>query len=85
MQICSKSKIQYLYLLVILLLKGGHIRRRGKVHTGFWWGNLSERDHLYNLCKVRVIISSSCGVGAQDGKCGYEPSVAQNVRKVLAT
>jgi hypothetical protein len=19
---------------------------RGKVHTGFWWGNLGERDHL---------------------------------------
>jgi len=19
---------------------------RGEVHTGFWWGNLSERDHL---------------------------------------
>ena len=19
---------------------------RGKVHTEFWWGNLSERDHL---------------------------------------
>jgi len=18
---------------------------RGEVHTGFWWGNLSERDH----------------------------------------
>jgi hypothetical protein len=20
--------------------------RRGTVHTGFWWGNLKERDHL---------------------------------------
>jgi hypothetical protein len=19
---------------------------RGEVHTGFWWGNLRERDHL---------------------------------------
>ena len=19
---------------------------RGEVHTGFWWGNLMERDHL---------------------------------------
>jgi hypothetical protein len=19
---------------------------RGQVHTGFWWGNLRERDHL---------------------------------------
>jgi hypothetical protein len=22
---------------------------RGKVHTGFWWGNLSERDNLEDL------------------------------------
>jgi len=22
------------------------IWRRGEVHTGFWWGNLRERDHL---------------------------------------
>jgi hypothetical protein len=20
--------------------------RRGEVYTGFWWGNLRERDHL---------------------------------------
>ena len=23
-----------------------HVCRRGKVHTGFWWGNLKEKDHL---------------------------------------
>ena len=22
---------------------------RGDVHTGFWWGNLRERDHLKDL------------------------------------
>jgi len=22
---------------------------RGEVHTGFWWGNLTERDHLEGL------------------------------------
>jgi len=26
-----------------------HIRERGKVHTGLWWGNLRERDHLEHL------------------------------------
>jgi len=24
----------------------GGEERRGEVHTGFWWGNLRERDHL---------------------------------------
>jgi hypothetical protein len=26
----------------------GNVMRmgRGEVHTGFWWGNLRERDHL---------------------------------------
>jgi hypothetical protein len=23
-----------------------HVWRSGEVYTGFWWGNLSERDHL---------------------------------------
>jgi len=23
-----------------------HIRGRGEVYTGFWWGNLREKDHL---------------------------------------
>ena len=23
-----------------------HLWRRGEVYTGFWWGNLRERDHL---------------------------------------
>jgi len=22
------------------------VRGRGEVYTGFWWGNLRERDHL---------------------------------------
>jgi hypothetical protein len=23
--------------------------RKGEVHTGFWWGDLRERDHLEDL------------------------------------
>jgi len=26
-----------------------HIGETGKVHTGLWWGNLRERDHLEHL------------------------------------
>jgi len=40
--------------MIIWLIKSGrmrwvgmeHVWGRGEVHTGFWWGNLSERDHL---------------------------------------
>ena len=26
-----------------------HVRGRGEAHTGFWLGNLRERDHLNDL------------------------------------
>ena len=26
-----------------------HVWGRGGVHTGFWWGDLKERDHLEDL------------------------------------
>jgi hypothetical protein len=29
---------------------------RGEVYTGFWWGNLRERDHLGDLDIVGRII-----------------------------
>jgi len=34
-----------------------HIWERGKVHTGFWWGDLREKDHLEDLGRGgRVIL-----------------------------
>jgi len=29
---------------------------RGDVYTGFWWGNLGEREHLEDPCENRRII-----------------------------
>jgi len=26
-----------------------HVRGKGKMRTGLWWGNLKERGHLENL------------------------------------
>jgi hypothetical protein len=26
-----------------------HVWGRREVHTGFWWGDLREKDHLENL------------------------------------
>jgi len=35
----------------------GHVARmgRGEVYTGFWWGNLGEREHLEDPCEDRRI------------------------------
>ena len=32
------------------MISAGHVARRGRVevYTGFWWGNLRERDHVGN-------------------------------------
>jgi len=41
-----------------------HIARveRGEVHTGFWWDNLKERDHLEDPGIVgRIILNGSLG------------------------
>jgi hypothetical protein len=26
-----------------------HVKGKGEVHAGFWWGDLRERDHLEDL------------------------------------
>jgi hypothetical protein len=33
-----------------------HVWGTGEVHTGFWWGDLTERDHLESLgVDVRIL------------------------------
>ena len=32
-----------------------HVWERGEVRTGFWWGNLKERDNLIDQDVDRVI------------------------------
>jgi len=35
-----------------------HIRKIGEAHTGFWWGDLMQRDHLEDLdLDVRIILN----------------------------
>jgi hypothetical protein len=38
--------------------RAGHVALvgRGELHTGFWWGDLKEEDHLEDLCVDGSII-----------------------------
>ena len=40
-----------------------HVRRRGEVYTGFWWGYVRERDHLKDR---DVDGSSGSGMGGME-------------------
>jgi hypothetical protein len=33
-----------------------HLRRKGELHTGFWWGDLRKRDHFEDLGVDWIII-----------------------------
>ena len=38
-----------------------HVWETGKVHAGFWWGNLRERHHLEDLgVDGRIILTLIC-------------------------
>ena len=50
----------------------GHVARmgRGEVHTGFWWGDLREEDHLDDPgVDGRIILKlySRSGMGERNG------------------
>ena len=33
-----------------------HVRQKGEVHSGLWWGDLRKRDHLEDLGVDLIII-----------------------------
>jgi hypothetical protein len=33
-----------------------HVWGSGEVHTGLWWGNMRERDHLEDGVDGRIIL-----------------------------
>ena len=51
-----------------------HILETGEVHTGLWWGNLRERDHLEHLDRWEDYIKMDphevgCGMGRHGLDC----------------
>ena len=59
---------------IVLVIKtrrmrwAGHVENigRGEVHRGFWWGNLSERDHLQDPGIERRLILLISKMALQD-------------------
>jgi hypothetical protein len=39
------------------------------MHTGFWWGNMNERDHMKDLCIEGKTVLKFI-LKKQDGKTG---------------
>jgi hypothetical protein len=35
-----------------------HVWETRDVHTGFWWGDLSERDYLFHICALVEFVYS---------------------------
>jgi len=42
----DNDKFQWSTFVTTVMSHATHVRGRGEVYTGFWWGNLRERDHL---------------------------------------
>jgi hypothetical protein len=43
-----------------------HVWEKGEAYTGFWWGNLRERDHLEDPGTDGRYIDGSLGSGGMD-------------------
>jgi hypothetical protein len=58
-----------------------HERGGKEVHTGLWWGNLRERDHLENLVIVGMVILK--WIFKKWRECSKEPLVTIKSREFL--
>jgi hypothetical protein len=70
-RILHKKELNGLYFLpnIISMKWSGSVARMGirEVHTGFWWGNLRERDHLENVGIILMWILRKWNKGAWTG------------------
>jgi hypothetical protein len=48
-----------------------HLLETGEVHTGFWWDNLRDRDHLEDLDEDGRIYSNG-SLGSGMGRYGLD-------------
>jgi len=66
--------------------KCSRLRGKTEMHTGFWWGNLKERDHLEDLSiDARVTLKQFYRNGIEGHKLDYLPQNRKEQQAVVNT